>query len=127
MKKRIAAILLLLCVTLTAHAVGARITLDSGKSMPNQIRDFKAWYQNLSAKEQAQWDEAFEEIRQDSEQRAALASLAEDNSGEQMVWIPKSGKKYHKISSCSNMKNPTQVPLSTALSRGYTPCKKCKP
>lgn len=43
----------------------------------------------------------------------------------QMVWVPASGSKYHKSSSCSGMKNPSQVSLSDAESRGYTPCKKC--
>lgn len=44
---------------------------------------------------------------------------------ETLVWIPNSGSKYHKNSSCSNMKNPTQVTKSEAESWGYTPCKKC--
>lgn len=44
---------------------------------------------------------------------------------EAMVWIPQSGTKYHSRSSCSNMKNPMHVSLSTAVSQGYTPCKKC--
>lgn len=44
---------------------------------------------------------------------------------QQMVWIPASGKKYHSKSSCSNMENPSQVTLSQAQSRGYTPCSKC--
>ena len=46
------------------------------------------------------------------------------SSGE-MVWIPKSGKKYHSNSGCSNMKNPTQVTKEEAENRGYDPCKKC--
>lgn len=45
-------------------------------------------------------------------------------SGE-MVWIPKSGSKYHSNSGCSNMKNPTQVTKAEAEERGYEPCKKC--
>lgn len=45
-------------------------------------------------------------------------------SGE-MVWIPKSGKKYHSNSGCSNMKNPSQVTKEEAEDRGYEPCKKC--
>ncbi len=54
---------------------------------------------------------------------AAPAAVAE-----QMVWIPtKGGKKYHKKQSCSGMKNPAQVTISTAKSRGFTACKKCKP
>lgn len=44
---------------------------------------------------------------------------------ESMVWIPKSGKKYHSNSNCSNMKNPSQVTVSQAISAGYTPCSKC--
>ena len=44
-----------------------------------------------------------------------------------MVWIPRTGKKYHKKSTCSNMKNPSQVTVSEAKSRGYDPCSKCGP
>ena len=44
---------------------------------------------------------------------------------ESMVWIPKSGKKYHDNANCSNMKNPSQVTVSQAVSAGYTPCSKC--
>lgn len=50
---------------------------------------------------------------------------AEQPGNTDMVWIPKSGSKYHSRSSCSNMKNPTQVSRSEAISRGYEPCKKC--
>ena len=42
-----------------------------------------------------------------------------------MVWIPKSGSKYHSHSGCSNMKDPSQVPLADAVSQGYEPCKRC--
>ena len=42
-----------------------------------------------------------------------------------MVWIPKSGQKYHKKSTCSGMKEPSQVTKEQAESWGYTPCKKC--
>lgn len=44
---------------------------------------------------------------------------------EEMVWIPRTGSKYHSRSSCSNMKNPSQVTLDEAIRRGYEPCKKC--
>lgn len=42
-----------------------------------------------------------------------------------LVWIPQSGSKYHSKSSCSGMKDPTQVSLSEAVSQGYEPCKRC--
>lgn len=42
-----------------------------------------------------------------------------------MVWIPKSGKKYHSYAGCSGMKNPRQVTKDEAEDLGYTPCSKC--
>jgi len=42
-----------------------------------------------------------------------------------MVWIPKTGSKYHSRSGCSNMKNPSQVTKQEAERQGYDPCKKC--
>ena len=59
---------------------------------------------------------------------AAQASQDATRSGTSsgtMVWIPNSGKKYHSKSSCSNMKNPTQVTESEAIRRGYGKCSKC--
>lgn len=44
---------------------------------------------------------------------------------EAMVWISKTGTKYHSKSSCSNMKNPSQVTKSYAVANGYTACKTC--
>ena len=44
---------------------------------------------------------------------------------EEMVWIPSSGTKYHSNSTCSNMKDPTEVPLSEAEAKGFTACKRC--
>lgn len=42
-----------------------------------------------------------------------------------MVWIPKSGSKYHSHAGCSNMKGPSQVSKSQAINWGYSACKKC--
>ena len=43
------------------------------------------------------------------------------------MWIAGSGNgtKYHSNPNCSNMKNPVEISLSEAQSRGYDPCKKC--
>ena len=46
------------------------------------------------------------------------------SSGE-MVWISSHGSKYHRRSTCSNMKDPWQVTREEAESRGREPCKKC--
>lgn len=62
----------------------------------------------------------------EEKQQAVEEPEVSNNSGSStMVWIPKSGKKYHRSSSCSNMKNPSQVTLEKAQSLGYTPCSKC--
>lgn len=53
-----------------------------------------------------------------------LPSLAVKGSGD-MVWVPQSGSKYHSTSSCSGMKNPSQVTKAEAERQGYTPCKRC--
>ena len=48
----------------------------------------------------------------EEKQQAVEEPVVSNNSGSStMVWIPKSGKKYHRSSSCSNMKNPSQVTL----------------
>ena len=52
-------------------------------------------------------------------------STAPTNPKTEMVWIPKTGEKYHTNSSCSNMKDPSQVTKEEAESRGYEPCKRC--
>ena len=54
---------------------------------------------------------------------SAAANSGSGASG--MVWIPRTGTKYHATSTCSGMRNPSYVSLSEAISRGYTPCSKC--
>lgn len=44
---------------------------------------------------------------------------------EEQVWISRTGSKYHSNSSCSGMKNPSQVSINRAENMGLTPCKRC--
>lgn len=45
---------------------------------------------------------------------------------EERVWIPTNGwSKYHSNPGCSKMKNPQEVTISQAKSRGFTACKRC--
>lgn len=66
-----------------------------------------------------------------AEQAAAQAQAEQEAAAqtqqpqEQMVWVSQSGSKYHSNSSCSNMKNPTQITISEAQNQGLEPCKKC--
>lgn len=66
-----------------------------------------------------------------SNETTSKPSVEQNNSNDdqvsntEMVWIPKTGSKYHSKSSCSNMKNPSYVSKQVAIQRGYEPCKKC--
>ncbi len=57
--------------------------------------------------------------------KPAPAETEQPQNQETLVWIPKTGSKYHSDPDCSNMKDPSQVSLSQAESLGCTPCKKC--
>ena len=52
-------------------------------------------------------------------------TVATTQTQEEMVWIPKTGKKYHLDPVCGNMKNPREVTLNYAINSGYEPCSKC--
>lgn len=63
-----------------------------------------------------------------AQQQAVAAQQSKASSGKsnsQMVWIPRTGHKYHSNPNCSNMKNPSKVDIQTARNLGYDPCKKC--
>ena len=55
---------------------------------------------------------------------SANANNRQSSSGG-TVWVPRTGSKYHRSSSCSNMKSPTAMSESEAINAGYGPCKKC--
>lgn len=66
----------------------------------------------------------------DTEQQAAqeyTEPAQEAQPQGDMVWIAGSGDgtKYHNDPSCSNMRNPVQVSIADAQSRGYEACKRC--
>ncbi len=75
------------------------------------------------AEEEKQAQLAAEATKKAKAEKQAKA-VAEEPTKE-MVWIPRTGSKYHSRSSCSNMKNPSQVTKDKAKSLGYSPCKKC--
>lgn len=52
-------------------------------------------------------------------------TLPQTESNEQLVWLPKSGSKFHCNDDCSGMTPSSQVTVSEARSRGYEACQKC--
>ncbi|MEY8282043.1 hypothetical protein AAK917_12405 [Oscillospiraceae bacterium 52-8] len=63
----------------------------------------------------------------DTEETQESSQDNKDNSNQnlEMVWVTEAGKKYHKISSCSNMKDPQKITLQQALDDGKTKCSRC--
>ena len=41
------------------------------------------------------------------------------------VWIPRTGKRYHRNGDCSGMKDPRRVMVQEASAMGFTPCQNC--
>lgn len=107
--------------------------VDSNK-LTFSIED-KAAIAKAKAEAEAQAQKEVEEkarAEQEAAEQAAAHAQAEQEAAaqtnqpqEQMVWVSQSGSKYHSNSSCSNMKNPTQITISEAQNQGLEPCKKC--
>ena len=45
-------------------------------------------------------------------------AISDTKEKSETVWISQSGKKYHSKASCSNMKNPSEVSIEYAISKG---------
>ena len=55
-----------------------------------------------------------------------LSSVVYAESGDYIVYITKSGTKYHR-GTCSYLKSKYEITLGEATSLGYTPCSRCNP
>lgn len=84
------------------------------------VNEWKATFATLSDQE---LQEAYQALSDEMEARGIQPD--EGGLGDVLVWIPKSGSKYHSKPNCSRMKNPRQVSLETAVEAGYGPCAKC--
>ena len=48
-------------------------------------------------------------------------------TGDIVVYVTRTGKKYHRVDCSSLSKSKIPIKLSEAKARGYTPCQRCKP
>lgn len=67
-----------------------------------------------------------EGIREDinDEQNKIVESEESSTSNSKIVYVSKTGKKYHKLSNC-NSATYFEITLSDAIKEGYTPCLRC--
>ena len=90
---------------------------------PRCARAVTVWKATFAALSDQELQEAYQALSDEMEARGIQPD--EGGLGDVLVWIPKSGSKYHSKSNCSRMKNPRQVSLETAVEAGYGPCSKC--
>ena len=57
--------------------------------------------------------------------KPTVAPTPQPQKSSEMVWIPRTGQRYHRNQNCSGMKNPSYVTIEEAKRLGFTPCKKC--
>lgn len=99
-------------------------TKDDQSTQENikQIKESIQKIEKEETKEQTQTAPA--EAKQPEQTQVETPQAAQDT--EERVWIPTNGgSKYHSNPGCSKMKNPQEVTISQAQSRGYTACKRC--
>lgn len=60
---------------------------------------------------------------------SAMASPVLDPlaSGDIVVYVTRSGSKYHRDGCSSLSKSKIEITLKEAIEQGYEPCKRCKP
>ena len=90
---------------------------------PLCARAVNEWKAAFAAVADQELQEAYQALSDEMEARSIQPD--EGGLGDVLVWIPKSGSKYHSKPNCSRMKNPRQVTLEAAIQAGYGPCSKC--
>ncbi len=111
-----------------SHAEGeAYVYIESeGKRVSKKIKiivvdkeAIKKAEQEAAKKAEAEKQAKIEKEKQEKERQDKASTQAT------YVYIPQSGSKYHRNSSCSNMSSPSKVTLDEAKQMGYEPCKRC--
>lgn len=113
-QKRFLALLLVIFCLMPVFALSDSVQATLSKLSDNELLQLKAAL-----------DDELESRGLSSSGAAVITSAV--TADEPLVWIPKSGSKYHSKSTCSNMKGPSEVTLDVAKSLGYDACKKCRP
>lgn len=90
--------------------------------------DYEEYIEQYNAEYQEWLDEISSQGNPEGELEAEISPSPTPlpHSAANMVWVPTNGgKKYHRTSGCSGMKDPEQVTLEEAENMGFEPCGKC--
>lgn len=88
----------------------------------------KAEAEKAAAEAEKKEREKQKQLEEEQQKQAEAQQQQEEEqsqASQTYVYIPQTGSKYHSNPNCSNMNNPSQVTLETALQMGFEPCKKC--
>lgn len=121
MKRFVTLTFMLALVVTSALAAVHTVKLSSDQPVDQQVKALHTYIEKLSIEDRALWKKALQDIS-GSEEETVQKDLDADT-----VWVSRTGKRYHQLSTCSNMKNPREITRDEAISRGMTPCKKCGP
>ncbi len=126
------------CTKTTSNSGSANVTRDPSDEIKKQEEakrqaELEAQRQAELQAQQVAQRQAELQAQQEAQRQAQLQAQQEAQRQTQQqaqqnstyVYIPRTGSKYHSNPNCSNMKNPTSIPLSQAQSQGYQPCSKC--
>lgn len=72
-------------------------------------------------------EKSHESIIKLDDQSPGLNSESTQEDNNPIVFITKSGRKYHSDNCSSLARSKIKIKLSDAKSRGYTPCSRCNP
>lgn len=64
------------------------------------------------------------EVENEKVEESVVVNEENITSNSKMVYISKTGKKYHKLSNCNNAEY-FEVSLAEAIAKGCTPCLRC--
>lgn len=93
-------------------------TVKTNKYTDKKVKTGKRYYYKVRAVNSAGKSPFTKPVRS-----AKVKKPASGNNVGSVVYITKTGKKYHARSSC--VQHPIKTTLSKAKNMGYTPCKKC--
>lgn len=84
------------------------------------------FYYDYDTGETGTLDEVNDEVKEENPvSESSEKKMESQTEYVEKVWIPSSGSKYHRKSTCSGMDSPREVSRAEAEQMGYEPCKRC--
>lgn len=113
------------------YAEGESAGYDSGYSDAEEESFESAFDMGYGAGWSDGYDSGYDDGEADAKASAPTASTSSTprtdyvTSSDSMVYVSRTGTKYHNNPNCSNMNNPDYVSLETAIAQGRSACSKC--